>query len=102
MKCSALQSKVCGRLRINGQHSIRLFWTKSKPTPENAIAVSCQAPLPPPGFPTNRIQISAVADFGSKLDASSRMVAEAVSQLPATINSSVVRLSAEVTRDISV
>ena len=46
--------------------------------------------------------MATVGDFGAKLDASSQMVAEAVSQLPATINSSVVQLSAEVTRDISV
>ena len=46
--------------------------------------------------------MATVGDFGSKLDESSQLVAQAVSQLPATINSSVAQLSAEVTKDISV
>jgi len=46
--------------------------------------------------------MATVSDFGSKLDESSRLVAEAVDRLPTTINASVVQLSGEVTKDISV
>ena len=46
--------------------------------------------------------MATVGDFGAKLDASSQLVAQAVSQLPQAINSSVVQLSEEVTKDISV
>ena len=46
--------------------------------------------------------MAAAGDLGSKLDASSQIVAQAVSQLPESINASVVQLSAEVTKDISV
>lgn len=46
--------------------------------------------------------MSSAGDLGSKLDESSRIVAEAVSHNPASINDSVVKLSAEVTKDISV
>ena len=46
--------------------------------------------------------MSSAGDLGSKLDASAQIVAQAVKQLPESINASVVQLSAEVTKDISV
>ncbi|HLG97810.1 MAG TPA: hypothetical protein VKX49_15965 [Bryobacteraceae bacterium] len=52
-------------------------------------------------FETIGPAIASVGDLGAKLDASSQLVAEAVSKLPATINESVGQLSLEVTRDIS-
>jgi hypothetical protein len=45
--------------------------------------------------------MAVAGDLGSKLDASSAIVADAVSKLPESINASVVQLSAKVTTDIS-
>ncbi len=45
--------------------------------------------------------MASVGELGSKLDLSSQVVADAVSQLPATINASVLKLSADVANDFS-